>query len=149
MMRPSSAHRAVSTDTTCISLMPTMMTGRIRSSSGRCRSEKGKSTGKCLYSLADRIWHKKPRRETKGKLSVFRRGIYVICRLVCVVKKCFSRQKSLIKSADDIIRSYWEKVSANLGEDVFTVTNPGFCTTCLFKSLFQVFAFNLFFKSML
>ena len=63
-------------------------------------------------------------------------------------EKQFFPAGSFTESADGIIRSYWEKVSANVGESVFAVTNPGFCTTCLFyvfvlclcfRSIFQIF----------
>ena len=148
-MRPSSAHRAVSTDTTCISLMPTMMTGRIRSSSGRCRSEKGKSIGKCLCSLADRIRHKKPRRETKGKLSVSRRGIYVRCRLVCVVKNCFSRRDPLQNPPMVFFAAIGRKCLRILGRTFLLSQIPvsarHVCLNHCFRSLLSIYSSNLCF----
>lgn len=59
-------------------------------------------------------------------------------------EKLFFPAGSFTKSADGIFRSYWEKVSANSGENVFAVTNPGFCMTCLF----QIFVLGPGFKSL-
>ena len=84
----------------------------------------------------------------EGKPSISRRGMYVKCRLACVVKNCFYG-RSFTKSDHAIIRSYWEKVSANIGEDVFTVTNPGFCTTCLFQIFVIILVADLSCKSLL
>ena len=97
--------------------------------------------------------HKKPRRVIEGNLSISRRGIYVRCRLACVVKNNFSRQNHLRNPPMVVFAAIGRKCLRILGRvfllSQIPVSARHVCLNHCIRSLFQIYTIDFCFWAQL
>ena len=97
--------------------------------------------------------HKKPRRVIEGNLSISRRGIYVRCRLACVVKNSISRQDHLRNPPMVVFAAIGRKRLRILGRvfllSQIPVSARHVCLNHCIRSLFQIYTIDFCFRTLL